>query len=97
MFRLRCFLSVAAKDGGGVFVRVLDIPEEPVVGLRVRLSDSEVRKVRRTAPSSDEGEVNCDVGLVTYEGSRWERIKARYESRGWSLLEEVRGTVDWTE
>ena len=97
MFRLRCFLSVAAKDGGGVFLRVLDIPEEPVAGLRVRLSESEVRRVRRIAPSPHEGEVNCDVGLATYEGSRWERIRAKFESLGWSLLEEVRGTADGPE
>ena len=40
-------------------------------------------------------EVVCDVGVAIHEGSSWERLRGRYEARGWSVVEEIGAAADW--
>jgi len=92
VYRVQCFLSVVAKDGGGVLVRALSLDEERATEMRVCLAD--VRTARCVGPLPDEGEVVCDVGVAIHEGSCWERIRGRYEAHGWSVVEEI-AAAEW--
>jgi len=81
---VECWVSVAARDGGGVFRRQADLGA--AAGTRVGFGGD------RTGAAG--GKIVCDVGVAIHRAARWATVRARYEARGWELVEEQCGLDD---
>jgi hypothetical protein len=92
MHQAEFFFYASAKDGGGVFRRLLMIPFDPTPGFLIAFDpDDESWEIRHVTWVHPQRKFICSVGEDVDPQEDWEHMKARYIPAGWTLERELCG------